>query len=238
MMRPRLKYFIQCDEVRNEQGKFSALGIFDTIYSLFFPSTHPRFFLLVGFMGPEGSYPLDVQISDPAGRAIADVKGRLQIAASHQVANAVFCFEKFPLVTPGQYTITLFLEGDFLAEFPFFARPPFEARQRTAEEIAALLERPDIVKSANADVHCPRCKTLYRFQHNLDPKAPVTPGFLALPPGEFFYCSICQTQIPITQLRENLMRIVGVPKSWLEGHMQGPPPSSPPDPDVSGGHQG
>ncbi len=226
-MRPRLKYFIQCDDVRNEHGKFSAFGIFDTIYSLFFPATHPRFYLLVGFIGEEGSYPLDVQIRTPEQKTIAEVRGQLQIATSNQVANVLFCFEKFPLVTPGQYTITLFLEGDFLAEFPFFARPPFEAPKRSPEEIAALLERPDIVKSANADVQCPTCKSVYRFQHNLDPKAPPAPGFIGLPPGDFFLCSVCSTQIPIAHLRQNLERIVGVPRSWLEGHM-GPAPEQRP----------
>jgi uncharacterized Zn-finger protein len=237
-MRPILKYFIQCDDVRNENGKFSAIGIFDTIYSLFFPTNHPRFFLLVGFTGKEGTYPLDVQILGPEGKTIAEVKGQLQIAASHQVANVVFCFEKFPLITPGRYTITLFLEGDFFAEFPFFARPPFETPHRSPEEIAALLERPDIVKSANADVHCPKCKTLYRFQHNLDPKAPIATGFLALPPGEFFLCSVCGSQIPIAQLRENLMRIVGVPKAWLDSHLQRPQSPLPTDPNAAGGGTG
>lgn len=230
-MRPKLKYFIQCDDIRNDQGKFSALGIFDTIYSLFFPANHPRFFLLLGFTGDEGTYPLDVQISGPQNTPIAQVKGQLQIASGSQVSNVVFCFEKFPLATPGRYMISLFLEGDFLAEYPFFARPPFESHTRSPEEIQTLLRRDDVVKSANADVVCPKCQSVYRFQHNLDPSAPVAPGFLALPPGDFFACSVCFTQIPIAQLRENLSRIVGVPRAWLDAHFgkppQGPPPSPP-----------
>ncbi|MGB9691757.1 MAG: DUF6941 family protein [Candidatus Sumerlaeaceae bacterium] len=234
-MRPHLKYFIQCDDVRNEQGKFSAVGIFDTIYSLFFPTNHPRFFVLIGFVGPKGTFPLEVHISAPDGHSIAEAKGKLQIGAPHQVANIVFCFENFPLIAPGQYTITLFLEGDFLAEFPFFARPPFETPKRTPEEVAALLERPDIVKSANADVQCPKCRSLYRFQHNLDPKAPVASGFLPLPPGDSFVCSVCATVIPIVQLRENLMRIVGVPESWLKAHRGAPqPPADKQPPQPSG----
>jgi hypothetical protein len=233
-VRPKLKYFIQCDEVRNDRGKFSAIGIFDTIYSLFFPTTHQRFFLLIGFTGAEGTYPLDVQLAGPEHKTIAEVKGQLQIAAPTQVANVVFCFEKFPLPVPGQYSIALFLEGDFLAEFPFFARPPFETPKRSPEEIAALLERPDIVKSANADIQCPKCHSVYRFQHNLDPKAPVAPGYLALPPGDVFICSVCMTHIPITHLRENLMRVVGVPRSWLEGNL-GPAPPHLPDENRSDG---
>jgi uncharacterized Zn-finger protein len=224
-MRPRLKYFIQCDEVRNEQGKFSAIGIFDTIYSLFFPASHPRFFLLLGFTGAEGNYKVDIYITSPDGKQIAELKGEVRIQNESHVTNAVFCFEKFPLVIPGRYTITIFLEGDFLAEYPFFARPPFDAQNRTPEEIAELMKRPDIVKSATAEVSCPKCGTQYRFQYNLDPRAPVAPGSLALPPGEFFACAACGTHIPLTQLRENLSRIVGVPQSWL----QGPPGHNPPD---------
>lgn len=216
MMRPRLKFFIQCDEVRNENGKFSAIGIFDTIYSLVFPVSHRRFFLFMGLVGPEGRYELQLLIRGPNDQPIAEVRGELNLSGSDRVGNVVFGLENFPLPAPGRYMVTVFLEGDFLAEFPFFAARPFDATKRTPEDIQSLLQRDDVVKTANCDVVCPKCKATYRFQYNLDPTAPVAPGFLPIPPGDEFVCGTCTTRIPIADLRLNLQHLVGIPREWVE----------------------
>lgn len=224
---PKLKYFIQCDEVRNEGGKFSALGLFDTIFSLIFPATHRRFFLLLGFVGGEGEHEVELHITAPDGSALGQTKGQLQLASPDQVGNVVFAFENLPLPKEGRYTLSLFLDGDYCAEHHFSVRPPFARRQRAPEEIAALLEQPDIIKSANADVQCDKCRAVYRFQLQLDPAAPVESGFLRMPPGDFFACGGCGKHIPLTQVRQNLENIVGLSRQWLEQPGQQPPPPGP-----------
>ncbi len=216
---PKLKYFIQCDEVRNDGGKFSALGLFDTIFSLIFPAAHRRFCLLLGFVGGEGEFDVELHITAPDGRTLAEAKGQLQLGSPDQVGNVVFAFENFPLPVEGEYKLSLFLDGDFCAEHFFTARPPFARRDRTPEEIESLLQQPNTIKSANADVQCEKCRAVYRFQVQLDPSVPVESGYLRLPPGDFFACGSCGTHVQIGQVRQNLGNILGLQKQWLE-----PPP--------------
>ncbi|MCX7718650.1 MAG: hypothetical protein N2111_09670 [Candidatus Sumerlaeaceae bacterium] len=227
---PRLKYFIQCDEVRHDGGKFSAIGIFDTIFAFVFPAVHRRFFLLLGFHGPAGQYDVELEFTDPTGRVAAKVSGQLGIPADGQTSNVVFNLEHFPLPCEGVYKITVFLDGDFLAEQEFRVQPPVPPRERTPEEIAILLTQPDIVKSANADVRCDRCQAVYRFQHLLDPNARPEAGFLPLPPGDIFKCAVCGRSLNLSQVRQSLSNIVGIPRQWLESrepetdHGGGSPP--------------
>lgn len=214
---PRLKYFIQCDEVRLDNGKFSAIGMFDTIFAFVFPTVHRRFFLLLGFRGPAGQYDVDLEFSDPMGRVAAKVSGQLSIPADGQTSNVVFNLEHFPLPSAGVYKITVFLDGDYLAEQEFRVQPPVPPRERTPEEISLLLTQPDIVKSANADIRCDRCQAVFRFQHLLDPSARPEPGFLPLPPGDVFHCPVCGRDLDVSQVRQSLSNIVGIPRQWLEG---------------------
>jgi len=215
MSRPKLKYFLQCDEVRNDQGKFSAVGIFDTIFSFIFPANHKKFYLLAGFTGDPGEHNLELQVSGPDGRVLGNTKGELKLDSADHVANVIFGFENFPLPTEGRYTLSLFMDGDFLVEYPFTARPPFPRKERTPEEIAQLLERDDVIRSANADVECQRCRATYKFQVQLDPATPVGAGFSKLPPGASFLCGKCGNEIPLAQVRQNLENIVGIPRQWL-----------------------
>jgi hypothetical protein len=215
MALPKLKYFIQCDEIRNDNGKFSAVGIFDTIFSFIYPATHKRFYILLGFIGVEGQFGIEIQFSGPDGHQIAKANGEINATATDQVVNTVFSFENFPLPLEGRYTVSMFLDGDFFAEHHFRVQPPFQSRERTPEEIATLLQQPDIIKSANVDVGCDKCKTIYRFQVQLDSNAPIEQGFLHLPPGDEFACSVCGRRIPIAQVRRNMDNILGIPRQWL-----------------------
>lgn len=215
MSRPKLKYFIQCDDVQNENGKFSAVGIFDTIFSFIFPASHKKFFLLAGFSGEPGEHHLELQVSGPDGRVLGNTKGELKLDSPDNVANVVFGFEGFPLPAEGRYTLSLFMDGDFVVEHGFTAKPPFPRRQRTPEEIDKLLTQQDVIRSANADVQCQRCRANYKFQLQLDPKSAVEPGYTPLPPGQSFLCGQCGNEIPLVQVRQNLENIVGIPRQWL-----------------------
>ncbi|MCX7020535.1 MAG: hypothetical protein NTY46_16400 [Candidatus Sumerlaeota bacterium] len=234
---PKLKYFIQCDEVRNEGGKCSAIGIFDVIYTVVFPATHRRFFILMGFAGTEDEAggesahaEIQVQFTAPNGNVIATATGKLVMPHTGQTTNVVFAFENFPIPMRGIYTITVFLDGDFYCEHTFRVQPPFPHREHTREDIAILLNQTDIIKSANVDVKCDRCGAVYRFQHHLDPNAQSEQGFLRLPPGEFFVCAVCGRELRIAQVRENMENIVGIPRQWLEAIPPAQQPPQPPEP--------
>ena len=227
MSRPKLKYFLQCDEVRNDQGKFSAVGIFDTIFSFIFPANHKQFYLLAGFTGQAGKHELELHVTGPDGRVLGTTKGLLELESEDHVSNVVFGFENFPLPVQGRYKLSLFMDGDFLVEYPFTATAP-PRRERSAEEIAELVKRPDVISSANADIECNRCRSTYKFQLHLDPNASTEPGFMKLPPGDSFLCGKCGNEIPLNQVRQNLENIIGIPKEWLVPRQpeRGPAPES------------
>lgn len=229
MSRPKLKYFIQCDEVRNDGGKFSALGIFDTIFSFIFPASHKQFYLLSGFTGEPGEHKLELQVTGPDGQVLGNTKGDLKLEIPDNVANVVFAFDNFPLPAEGRYTLSLFMDGDFLVEHVFTARPPFPRRQRTRGEIDQLLAQPDVIRSANADVQCQHCRAAYKFQLQLDPAAPVDAGYSPLPPGSSFLCGQCGNEISLVQVRQNLENIVGIPRQWLAPKSGGAPAQTAPD---------
>jgi hypothetical protein len=221
MARPKLKYIIQCDEVRIENGKFSAVGMFDNIYSFIFPAAHKKFFLLIGFTGEPGMHSLDMQVTGPGGESLGNTHGQLKIENRDQTVNTVFAFENFPLPAEGRYTLSLFIDGDFLLEDFFTARPPVPRREKTSDEISKLLEQPDVIHSANADVSCTKCRGIYKFQLKLDPTADVDEGFMKMPPGEAFTCGQCGNIVPLTQVRQNLENIVGIPRAWLSPQSAG-----------------
>ncbi len=223
---PKLKYLLQCDEVRDDNGKFSAIGIFDRIWSFVYPARHKQFGLLLGFYGAQGSYELELQVSAPDGSDLGRINGKLELRADDNVANVAINFQDLPLPAEGEYTISLFLNGDFYTEHKFFVQAPFQQHDRTPEQIQMLLANPDIVKVANADVQCERCKAMYRFQLYLDSTVRPEPGFLALPPGDSFNCGSCGQQVNIAQIRRNLQNIVGIPRQWLEAAFN-PAPQKP-----------
>lgn len=227
MPRPKLKYFIQCDEIRNDNGKFSALGLFDTIFSFVFPTAHNRFFLLLGFTGEPGRHDLDLELRAPDGSPLGVTKGELTLPTADHLVNVVFAFENLPLPAEGRYSITLFLDGDFHADHHFAVRAPVAPVPRSREEIEALLARPETIKSAHAEIACERCGARYRFQMTLDPAAPVDAGCLRFPPGDEFACGGCANRIALGRIRMNLQNVVGIDHRWISGQPQGQPGQPP-----------
>lgn len=213
---PKLKYLLQCDEVREENGKFSAIGIFDRIWSFVYPARHKQFGLLLGFHKAEGAYDLEVQINAPDGSDLGRITGKLELKTLDHTANVAINIQDLPLPAEGKYTISLFLDGDFYTEHSFYVQAPFQQHERTPEQIKMLMANPDIVKAANADITCDKCHTVYKFQLHLDPDTRPDAGFLSLPPGEEFACGVCGRRVAIGQARRNLQNIVGIPRQWLQ----------------------
>ena len=237
-MIPKMKYFIQCDEVRNDNGKLAAIGIFDSIYALIYPAQHKRFFIMMGFVGGKEKHDLQVNIASPNGDMLAEVKGEVVFASSENVVNTVFAIDNMPLPVEGKYPISIFLDGDFFSEQYFLVQSPNSGVKRTPEQIAELLQREDILKTASVEMICEKCRANYRFQQDLDPSASPKQGFMRLPPGDYFNCGSCGNKIPIAQLRRNLENIVGIPQAWMQqaqgdsqplpsGPQQGPAPEPP-----------
>jgi hypothetical protein len=62
-IKPKLNYTILCDDVRQEMGgKFSLMGLFESIYANSFPAVHPRFAIVNEWMGGKGDFKLTIRL--------------------------------------------------------------------------------------------------------------------------------------------------------------------------------
>ena len=65
-IKPRLSYTILCDDVRQELGgKFSLMGLFESIYANTFPAMHPRFAIVTEWTGGKGEFLCRVRVLAP-----------------------------------------------------------------------------------------------------------------------------------------------------------------------------
>lgn len=223
MSLPRLKYFIQCDEVKQDQGKYSPLGIFDTIRTLVFPTYHKKFSLLIGLLDcAPGKHEIKVDITAPNGEVFGKIEGTFTCESADQTVNVVFNVEQCPLPMEGEYGFTVFVQGDVLCQYAFRAVMMVKHKENvTPEELAKLIGNPEIIQSANADVECPKCHAKYRFQVHLDPKATLEKGCLPFPPGFIFRC-MCKHEINLADAHRNLTQLVGLPSKYFQNN-ENPP---------------
>ncbi|OGW29533.1 MAG: hypothetical protein A2X56_12915 [Nitrospirae bacterium GWC2_57_13] len=64
--RPHLSYTLLCDDVRQEMGgKFSLMGLFETIYANSFPAVHPRFAIVNEWSGGKGEFLVTIRLLSP-----------------------------------------------------------------------------------------------------------------------------------------------------------------------------
>ena len=194
MNMPRLKYFLQCDDVKQENGKLCPVGLFDTIYALTFPTAHPKMYLMLGFVDAEpGIYDVEIHICDPQGREdFGKVEGKVESKSMDQTINMPILLEKFPLPEAGEYKFIVYVQGDFLCEYSFRA---------------IQSESSNVVQSANIDVECPKCHSKHRFQIGADPKFMPEIGFLPFPPGDVCKCT-CGNEIDLSAARKEFLSII------------------------------
>lgn len=63
IIKPKLNYTILCDDVRQEMGgKFSLMGLFESIYANAFPAVHPRFAIVNEWAGGKGEFRLKIRL--------------------------------------------------------------------------------------------------------------------------------------------------------------------------------
>ncbi len=194
--------------------------MFDTILSVIFPATHLKFCFLLGFVNGSGDFDAELVITDPNQKTIATTRGAFQMRGDDSLANVIFVMEHFPLPDEGRYTVSLYLDGDFITDYHFFARSP-ATQPRSNDDLNRLLADPNIVKSATAQVSCGQCGAVYRFQHHLDPRQSLDEGHMALPAADSFRCGTCNNDIPLLLVKKNLQTLVVLPK----GALNMPPPN-------------
>ncbi|OGW53720.1 MAG: hypothetical protein A2Z46_06895, partial [Nitrospirae bacterium RBG_19FT_COMBO_55_12] len=65
-IKPGLSYTLLCDDVRQEVGgKFSLMGLFETIYANVFPAVHPRFAIVNEWTRGKGEFAVKIRLLAP-----------------------------------------------------------------------------------------------------------------------------------------------------------------------------
>jgi len=214
---PKLKYFVQCDSVEKKDGKFSAIGIFDTIYSRIFPIQHEKFSLLLGFTDAvPGKYEVEMEIVSPSGQSICKTQGEFQATSTEQVINLIFNYEKFPLPEAGRYGITVYVQGDACGEYCFSATQPSEMQiLLTEEEKEKRIGDKTYVQTISIKINCHKCNNEFKLQLNLDKNKLPDAGYLPFPPGDVLSCP-CGEKIDLSTARKQFGSMLGMPHEMIE----------------------
>ena len=65
-IKPKLSYTLICDDVRQEVGgKFSLMGLFESISAMTFPAMHHRFAVVNEWTGGQGEFAVKIRLLAP-----------------------------------------------------------------------------------------------------------------------------------------------------------------------------
>jgi hypothetical protein len=113
-IKPRLKYTLLCDDVRQEMGgKFSLMGLFESVYSNTFPAVHPRFAIINEWTGGKGEFVSRIRVLAPDQKQVlseSDSTMNLFNESQHHRDISVRFNSTFNV--PGTYWIETLLDGE------------------------------------------------------------------------------------------------------------------------------
>lgn len=207
--------FELCDKVEHANGKRTFYGIFVTIFALGLPAVHPFFNVVLGFSRGKGKFESKVVVRSPSNRELSKSSTEFELPDE----NAVFyhCIEisNLQLFEIGNYKITAYLDRKKVGErsFSVLVRKPPEF---TDEQIAELLKKENVAKSGRLELKCPKCKTTYIFQLNLDPKKPIEKPALSFPENNRFRCPNDDFEIDLTGIKATIQGTLGTSRPEKE----------------------
>lgn len=133
-----IRYALLADTVTfDNTGKASAIGIFDRVFAVNFPTMHRDMTLLVnleGTIAEKGEHPITVELRDRDGnRLVPPVEAKVVLGNPHTVqgivrAGIALKMQDVLFRKPGQYEYVLFADSRFLGRVTF--------------EVQQLRERP------------------------------------------------------------------------------------------------
>jgi Family of unknown function (DUF6941) len=120
-IKPRLNYTILCDDVRQELGgKFSLMGLFESIYANAFPAMHHRFAVVNEWTGGKGVFSVKIRLLSPDREQVLSESVTtitlLNEAQRHRDISVRF---NTTFKTPGTYWIESLLDEERVGVTPF-----------------------------------------------------------------------------------------------------------------------
>jgi hypothetical protein len=119
-IRPRLSYTILCDDVRQEMGgKFSLMGLFESIYANTFPAMHNRFAIVNEWTGGKGQFLARIRLLAPDQKQVlSESESRLTLFNENQRHRDISIRFNTTFPVPGTYWVEMLLDGERAGAFP------------------------------------------------------------------------------------------------------------------------
>ncbi len=119
-VKPRLIYTLLCDDVRQEMGgKFSLMGLFESISSHTFPALHHRFAIMNEWTGGKGEFTVRIRLLSPdQTQVISESETKLALFSETQRHRDISVRYNTTFKVPGTYWIETLLDGERVGMTP------------------------------------------------------------------------------------------------------------------------
>jgi len=113
-IKPRLNYTLICDDVRQEMGgKFSLMGLFESIYAATFPATHHRFAIVNEWVGGRGEFIAKIRLLAPDREfVLSESESKLTLFNEAQRHRDISIRFNTTFKVPGNYWIEMLIDGE------------------------------------------------------------------------------------------------------------------------------
>jgi hypothetical protein len=119
-VRPTLVHTILCDDVRQETGgKFSLMGLFESISAGAFPALHPRFAIVNEWTGGRGEFQMKIRLLAPDRKTVlSESEAKLTLFNETQRHRDISVRFNTSFPAPGTYWLEMLLDNDQVAMVP------------------------------------------------------------------------------------------------------------------------
>jgi hypothetical protein len=109
-----LSYTLLCDDVRQELGgKFSLMGLFETISSVSFPAIHPRFAIVNEWIGGKGEFVATIRLLGPDKKQVlSDSESKIVLFSETQRHRDISVRFNTTFPSPGTYWVEILLDNE------------------------------------------------------------------------------------------------------------------------------
>jgi hypothetical protein len=119
-IKPRLSYTILCDDVRQEMGgKFSLMGLFESIFANTFPALHHRFAIVNEWTGGKGQFQVRIRLLAPDQKQVlSESESRINLFNENQRHRDISIRFNTTFTVPGTYWVEMLLDEERAGIFP------------------------------------------------------------------------------------------------------------------------
>ena len=123
-IKPALSYTLICDDVRQELGgKFSLMGLFESISSLTFPAYHARFAVVNEWRGGRGDFTAKIRLLAPDRKTVlSESESRFSLFNETQRHRDISIRLNTTFSVPGTYWVEMLLDGEQSAIIPLLVQ--------------------------------------------------------------------------------------------------------------------